>query len=78
MGENEETIPCRLIPVLALVIEGKRNKEIAEECSFAEHTVEKYVSDLLTLYGCHSRTELALNPEARAAVGRGEIGGGSV
>ena len=44
---QEADIPARLVPVLRLVAEGKRNKAIADDLSLAEHTVENYVSELI-------------------------------
>lgn len=57
---QQSEIPARLIPVLRLVAQGKRNKTIANELSLAEHTVENYISELFELFGVESRTELAL------------------
>lgn len=57
---QQSEIPARLIPVLRLVTQGKRNKTIANELSPAEHTVENYISELFELFGVESRTELAL------------------
>ena len=58
-AESRERIPPRLLRVLPYVAEGLRNREIAEACCLTEHTVEKYVSELLAIFGCRSRTELA-------------------
>jgi DNA-binding NarL/FixJ family response regulator len=57
---QESDLPRRLVNVLHLVAEGKRNRAIADELGLAEHTVENYVSELMELYGVESRTELAL------------------
>ena len=56
----EPEIPQHLVKVLNLVAQGRRNKAIAADLSLAEHTVENYVSELLSLFGVESRTELAL------------------
>ena len=61
---HEAEIPARLVPVLRLVAQGKRNRAIADELSLAEHTVENYVSELIDLFGVESRTELALAAQA--------------
>lgn len=53
-------VPERLRPVLALVVRGRRNREIAAELGYAQSTVESYVSELVTLFGCESRTSLAI------------------
>ncbi len=44
--------------VLALVREGKRNKEIAHSLGLSERTVKWYVSQLFLIFGTSNRTEL--------------------
>lgn len=51
-------LPRRLLPVLAELLEGQSNREIATKLSLTEHTVEKYVSNLLTIFECRSRGHL--------------------
>ncbi|MGI8925047.1 MAG: response regulator transcription factor [Tepidiformaceae bacterium] len=53
-------LPRRLLPVLSLVVRGRRNKEIADELTLGLHTVENYVSELLLILDCRSRAELAI------------------
>ncbi len=61
--------PHRLAPrldvVLALVLTGKRNREIAAELHLGVHTVENYVSDILDEYECGSRTQLVIKLAGR-------------
>jgi DNA-binding NarL/FixJ family response regulator len=45
--------------VLALVIEGKTNREIGEALYLSEKTVRNYVSDILTKLGHTSRAQSA-------------------
>lgn len=56
----EIELPRRLRPVLREVGAGRSNRDIARRLHLAEHTVEKYVSQLLRLLRCKSRVELAL------------------
>jgi DNA-binding CsgD family transcriptional regulator len=53
-----QPVPRRLEPTLLLVLQGARNRAIAERLSLAAHTVDNYVSELLALFGCRSRAEL--------------------
>lgn len=48
----------RLLPVLRGVLEGKRNRVIADEAGVAVHTVENYLTELFAVLGCESRAEL--------------------
>ena len=67
-------LPRRLLPVLAELLEGKSNREIATNLSLTEHTVEKYVSNRLTIFECRSRGHLIA--VASQKVGRtGEVSG---
>lgn len=50
----------RLRQTLRLVVEGKRNAEIADAMRVTEHTVENYVSRILEQLGCRDRKELIL------------------
>lgn len=43
--------------VLALVVKGKRNREIAEELSVSENTIETHVHRILQKFGVANRTE---------------------
>ena len=43
--------------VLALLIDGKRNKDIAEQLTLSMGTVRVYVSNILTKLGASNRTE---------------------
>jgi DNA-binding NarL/FixJ family response regulator len=46
--------------VVALVAEGRSNREIARELAISEHTVKKYVFRIFEKLGISSRVELAL------------------
>ena len=46
--------------ILALLAEGKTNRQIAEEMFLAEKTVKNYVSNLLSKMGMNRRTEAAV------------------
>lgn len=55
-----DDLPTRLEQVLRLLAAGKRNKEIAQELGYSTNTIRNYVSELLELSSCRSRTELAV------------------
>ena len=57
VGRTELT--RRELEILALVIQGKTNRQIADNCSISERTVDNHVSKILHKTGCRSRTELA-------------------
>lgn len=61
-------LPNRLRPVLRELLQGKSNAEIAKALTLQIHTVESYVSKLLSFSGCRNRTELAVR------VLQGELG----
>jgi DNA-binding NarL/FixJ family response regulator len=46
--------------ILALLVDGKTNRQIAEEMFLAEKTVKNYVSNLLGKMGMSRRTEAAV------------------
>lgn len=74
-------IPKRLLPVLDLVLQGRRNHQIACQLCLTRHTVENYVSQLLDIFGCASRAELIVAVLGRGGHASGECarrgGGGS-
>ena len=55
-----ERLPRRLRRVLALVLEGHRNRAIAQTLGLAEHTVENYMTEILESLHCSSRAELII------------------
>lgn len=58
-GENFARLTNREIQILALVAEGKTNKEIAEKVFLSEKTVRNYVSSILDKLNLSTRTEAA-------------------
>jgi DNA-binding NarL/FixJ family response regulator len=60
-AENEAFAPLseQEVKVLALVAQGKRNKEIAEQIFLSEKTVRNYVSSILSKLGLSTRAEAA-------------------
>ncbi|TMV86085.1 response regulator transcription factor [Thioclava sp. BHET1] len=52
------------IKVLALVVEGGSNKQIARQLGLAEVTVKFHLSNLYRKLGCHSRSEAAATARA--------------
>ena len=61
------SLTSRQNEVLELVLQGKRNKEIAAALNISERTVKFHISNLLNLLGCYGRLELfvAMHPELR-------------
>ena len=53
-----ENITPREKEVLKLVIEGKTNKEIAEELFISFSTAKKHISNILAKFGIENRTKL--------------------
>jgi two-component system, NarL family, response regulator DevR len=58
-GENFARLTDRELQVLALVAEGKTNKEIAEKVFLSEKTVRNYVSSILDKLNLSTRSEAA-------------------
>ena len=58
-GENLARLSYRELQVLALVAEGKTNKEIAEKVFLSEKTVRNYVSTILDKLNLSTRSEAA-------------------
>ncbi len=56
----EDPLPQRLRPVLALLLTGRRTAEIAAALGLRPHTVDNYVSEILSICGCRTRVELVL------------------
>jgi DNA-binding NarL/FixJ family response regulator len=52
-------LPDRHINVLALIVQGKSNKDIAISTGLAEATVKRYVSEILAALKVNNRTEAA-------------------
>jgi DNA-binding CsgD family transcriptional regulator len=63
-----DDLPVRCYPVLRGILAGKHNREIAEDCSLTEHTVESYCSEIYSIFECDGRGDLI----SRAL--RGEFG----
>jgi len=55
-----ECVAARLRPLLKPISSGQSNQEIAEELCLAVHTVENYVSQLISEFGCSNRVRLAI------------------
>lgn len=59
-GKNgSENLPPRLSQVVALVCEGRTNKEIARSMAISHHTVKEHVAALCARFNVQNRTELA-------------------
>jgi two-component system, NarL family, response regulator LiaR len=58
--ESPEPLTPRETEVLALLAQGKANKEIAADLSLGEKTVKTHVSNILGKLGVQSRTQAAL------------------
>lgn len=55
-----QSLPARLRDVYRLVVEATPNKEISRQLCLSDLTVRTYVSQILTMTGCVSRSELAV------------------
>lgn len=58
--ESLQAIPDRLKKVVPLLVEGKSNRTIARELHTSEGTVGDYVSKILKLTNCESRTSFVV------------------
>ena len=58
-GENIQLTPAEQ-KVLALLCQGLSNAEIAKQANYAESTVKRHVSNLISYFGASSRLSLAL------------------
>ena len=58
-GENFALLTNRELQILALVSEGKTNKEIAKKIFLSEKTVRNYVSSMLDKLNMSTRSEAA-------------------
>ncbi|WP_115727041.1 response regulator [Actinomyces culturomici] len=61
-------LPDRLRPVLIEVAQAKSNREIARALNLSEGSARTYVSRLIMLLGCSSRTEVAIRAQ-RCGIG---------
>ena len=68
-ASNWNTLTQREKAVIQLVVEGKRNKEIADELYISERTVKYHISSLFKKLRASNRTELS-----RVAISEGLIG----
>ncbi|MBM3128226.1 MAG: helix-turn-helix transcriptional regulator [Chloroflexi bacterium] len=53
-----DSLTAREMQVAHLVVQGKRNAEIAEELTISVHTVESHLKHIYAKLGVHSRGEL--------------------
>jgi DNA-binding CsgD family transcriptional regulator len=67
-GVGGTDLTRRELEILALVIQGYTNREIAERCSVSDRTIDTHVYKILRKTGCRSRTELALKESAGAVL----------
>ena len=56
--QTERHVNKRFVPILQELSKGSSNRHIAAATGLTVHTVEKYVSDLLTMFDCAGRGEL--------------------
>ena len=59
-----ESLPQHLLPVLIELAQAKSNREIARALSISEGSARTYVSRLIALLGCSSRTEVAVRAQS--------------
>ena len=58
--------------IAALVVEGKSNRQIAQELTLSQQTVKNYLSNMLRKLGLAHRTQLALWAARREITGNGQ------
>jgi DNA-binding CsgD family transcriptional regulator len=58
VGRTELT--RRELEILALVIQGKTNRQIADNCSISERTVDNHVSKILHKTGCRKLSDYTI------------------
>jgi DNA-binding CsgD family transcriptional regulator len=57
-ADGETPLPPRLAQVLAMLLNGRPRKEIAQGLGISLHTVHGYAKDLYARFGVHSQAEL--------------------
>jgi len=60
LNQGRLALTSRQVDILALVCQGKRNKEIAYQLGLAERTVKSHIRELFLIFGVSNRTELVL------------------
>jgi DNA-binding NarL/FixJ family response regulator len=60
-AEAYERLPKHLNDIVPFIAEGKSNQEIAAAASLALHTVENYVSEIISRTGCETRERLIVD-----------------
>jgi DNA-binding NarL/FixJ family response regulator len=63
---HDDALTQREQEVLALVADGRTNREIAEQLILSEATVKQYAKHIYGKLGVTSRTQAALHPQAQA------------
>jgi DNA-binding CsgD family transcriptional regulator len=59
MRQQPPVLNERQAEIMAMVCQGKPNKEIAYKLGLSERTVKWYISQLFRIFGVSNRTELA-------------------
>lgn len=59
-GEIVESLSSQETKVLQLVVEGLTNKEIGDALFLSEHTIKKYVQNIMSKLGASDRTQAAV------------------
>jgi DNA-binding CsgD family transcriptional regulator len=57
-GTDDVRLPPQLAPVLARLLEGESEKQVADRLGISPHTVNRHVQRLYRRFGVHSRGEL--------------------
>jgi DNA-binding CsgD family transcriptional regulator len=60
INDNPYGMTARELEVMALLVDGRRNREIAEILVVAEHTIKFHVAHAREKMGCRNRTEMAV------------------
>ena len=70
LGARLASLSAQQMRILAFIVEGKLNKQIADELAIAEQTVKVHVSTILRKLGAVSRTQAAVMAQRLLGAGR--------
>jgi len=70
LGARLASLSAQQMRILALIVDGKLNKQIADELAIAEQTVKVHVSTILRKLGAVSRTQAAVMAQRLLGAGR--------
>jgi DNA-binding NarL/FixJ family response regulator len=60
VAREDQPLSQREAQVMALLLRGLRNKEIAGELGITPETVKNYITNIFIKLGCHNRVQLVI------------------